>query len=141
MTDNQDPHLSPHGALTEIDRVNARARQAARWTGWLWIAAAATVFAFYLGTGSGIETVVGIAAPLPLVVTPALYLLEARRRVIGRVAARIERPVATAFVGVVVIGTVVKLTVLPAGLTVWLVVFGLAMALPCLVGAWRVLRA
>ena len=136
-----DEELSPEAAIAEIGRAGQKARTASLWTGWIWLAIAASVFVFFLGTGSGNATFEAIAGPVPLVAVPVLYVLAARQRVVSQVAARIERPLANAFSATVVAGILLHNFVLPKGLNPWLTLVDLAIVLPALVGAWRILRA
>ncbi len=137
----EDAELSPQAAAAEIDRMSQRVRKGGRWQGWMWLIIGVATFAFYAGTGTGDPVLADVIAPSFLLIGLCLGLYAARQHVVDEVGGRIEQPVSTAYVTAVVVGVVLKLTVIPDRLTAGLVIVGVLVAFPPLVGAWRVLHA
>ena len=69
----------------------------------------------------------------------AIFLVASRQPVIGRDAARINKPVVVASLATAVTGLVLYQTVMPQGLG-WLILLAAFMVAPFLAGAWLWLR-
>jgi hypothetical protein len=70
-----------------------------------------------------------------------IFLVASRQPVVGRDAARINRPAVGAGLVGVIAGLVLYQTVLPQEFTGWLVLLAAFMVAPFLAGAWRWLRS
>ena len=140
MSAEQDSGLTPEAAATEIDRTARQVRRRARWQGWLFLTVAIVDFGFYIAIGSAGRAVARALSPLPLVLAVAIFLVASRQPVIGRDAARINRPVVAAALAAAIAGLVLYQTVMPQGFTGWLVLLAAFMVTPFLAGAWRWLR-
>ena len=142
MGAGDDLVLTPAAAAAEVSRTSGRVRRRARWPGLMWLTVGVAICGFFLATGSGDRLVSDVVGPLPLALGAVLYVLAARQPVVSQTGAgRIDKPLSYAFLATVVVGTIIKLTVLPERLTGWLVLLAVLMATPCLVGAWRWLRS
>jgi hypothetical protein len=133
--------MSPQAAAAEIDRTARQVRRRARWQGWLLLAVAVVNFGFYLAIGSADRTVSRALSLLPVLLVVVIFLVASRQPVVGRDAARINRPAVGAGLVVVIAGLVLYQTVLPQGFTGWLVLLAAFMVAPFLAGAWRWLRS
>ncbi len=69
-----------------------------------------------------------------------IFLVASRQPVVGRDAARINKPFVAAALATAIAGLVLYQTVMPQGLTGWLVLLAAFMVTPFLAGAWRWLR-
>ncbi len=132
--------MAPHEALADVRAIEARVRSTARWHGWAWLAVALLTPVFLVVTASGpspssLWTAVGF-----MLVGGALWLLESRRPLRGRAAARVDSPATIGYVVAVVAVTVVGLALDPDGTEPWYMALALLPAMPCLVAAWLVLR-
>ncbi len=113
----EDTALNARAAAAEIDRMSARVREGGRWQGWTWLVIGLATCVFYVGTGSGYGLVADVVGPAFGLLAIVLCIYAARQHVVDRVGGRIERPVTEAYVTAVVVGVVLKLTVIPSQLT------------------------
>jgi hypothetical protein len=141
MSARHDSSMTPEAAATEIDRTARRVRRRARWQGWLFLAVAAVDFGFYIAVGSASQTVSRALSPLPVLLVVVIFLVASRQPVVGRDAARINKPVVAAGLATASAGLVLYQTVMPQGFTGWLVLLAAFMVAPFLAGAWRWLRS
>lgn len=141
MSAGQDSDMTPEAAAAEIDRTAHQVRRRARWQGWLFLAVAVVNFGFYLAVGSADRTVSRALSPLPILLAVVIFLVASRQPVVGRDAARINKPVVVAGLATAIAGLVLYQTVMPQGLTGWLVLLAAFMVTPFLAGAWRWLRS
>jgi hypothetical protein len=141
MNARHDSGMTPETAATEIDRTARRVRRRARWQGWLFLAVAAVDFGFYIAVGSADQTVSRALSPLPILLVMVIFLVASRQPVVGRDAARINKPVVAAGLATAIAGLVLYQTVMPQGFTGWLVLLAAFMVTPFLAGAWRWLRS
>jgi hypothetical protein len=135
MSARHNSGMTPQAAAAEIDRTARQVRRRARWQGWLLLAVAVVNFGFYIAIGSADRTVSRALSPLPI------FLVASRQPVVGRDAARINRPVVVAALATAIAGLVLYQTVMPQGFTGWLVLLAAFMVTPFLAGAWRWLRS
>lgn len=140
MSAGHDSGMTPQAAATEIDRTAHQVRQRARWQGWLFLAVAAVNFGFFLAVGSAGRTISQALSPLPILLVVVIFLVASRQPVVGRDAARINKPVVVAGLATAIAGLVLYQTVMPQGFTLWLVLLAAFMVTPFLAGAWRWLR-
>ena len=140
MSTEHDSGMTPEAAAAEVDRTARQVRRRARWQGWLFLAVAAVDFGFYIAVGSVGPTASRALSPLPLLLVVAIFLVASRQPVIGRDAARINKPVVVAGLATAVAGLVLYQTVMPPGFTGWLVLLAAFMVAPFLAGAWLWLR-
>jgi hypothetical protein len=141
MSAGHDSDITPQAAAAEIDRTAHQVRRRARWQGWLFLAVAVVDFGFYIAIGSASRTVSQALAPLPLLLAVAIFLVASRQLVVGRDAARINKPVVAAALATSTAGLVLYQTVMPQGFTGWLILLAAIMVTPFLAGAWRWLRS
>lgn len=141
MSAEPDSGMTPQAAAAEIDRTAHQVRRRARWQGWLLLAVAAVNFGYYIAIGSADRTVSRALSPLPVLLTVVIFLVASRQPVVGRDAARINKPVVLAGLATAIAGLVLYQTVLPQGFTGWLVLLAAFMVTPFLAGAWRWLRS
>lgn len=80
-------------------------------------------------------------SPLHVLLVVAIFLVASRQPVVGRDAARINKPAVTAGLAAAIAGLVLYQTVMPQGFTGWLVLLAAFMVTPFLAGAWRWLRS
>jgi cation transport ATPase len=133
--------MTPQAAAAEIDRMAHQVRRRARWQGWLLLAVAVVNFGFYIAIGSADRTVSRALSPLPILLAVVIFLVASRQPVVGRDAARINKPVVVAALATAIVGLVLYQTVMPQGFTGWLVLLAAFMVTPFLAGAWRWLRS
>jgi hypothetical protein len=141
MSAERDSGMTPQAAATEIDRTSRQVRRRARWQGWLLLAVAVVNFGFYIAIGSVGRTGSRALSPLPILLVVVIFLVASRQPVVGRDAARINKPVVAAGLATAVAGLVLYQTVMPEGFTGWLVVLAAFMVTPFLAGAWHWLRS
>jgi hypothetical protein len=139
MNAGHNSGMTPQAAAAEIDRTAHQIRRRARWPGWLFLAIAAVNFGFYIAIGSADRTVSRALIPLPILLVVVIFLVASRQPVIGRDAARINKPVVVASLATAVTGLVLYQTVMPQGLG-WLILLSAFMVAPFLAGAWLWLR-
>jgi hypothetical protein len=130
MSAGHSSGMTPQAAAAEIDRTAHQVQRRARWQGWLLLAVAVVDFGFYIAVGSADRSVARALSPLPVLMAVVIFLVASRQPVIGRDAARINKPVLVAAVVTAITGLVLYQTVMPQGFTGWLF----------LAGAWRWLR-
>jgi len=140
MSAGHDSGMTPQAAAAEIHRTAHQVRRRARWQGWLFLAVAAVNFGFYIAVGSADRTVSRALSPLPILLAVVIFLVASRQPVVGRDAARINKPVVVAGLATAIAGLVLYQTVMPQGFTGWLVLLAAFMVTPFLAGAWRWLR-
>lgn len=140
MSAQHDSGMTPQAAAAEIDRTARRVRRRARWQGWLFLAVAVVNFGFYIAVGSAGQAVSRALSPLPILLAVVIFLVASRQPVVGRDAARINKPVVAAGLATAIAGLVLYQTVMPQGFTGWLVLLAAFMVSPFLAGAWRWLR-
>lgn len=141
MSTGHDHGITPEAAAAEIGRTGRQVRRRARWMGWLLLGVAAVNFGFFVGVGSADRPVSRALSPLPALLAVAIFLVVSRQPVVGRDAARINKPVFLAALAAAVTGLVLYQTVMPQRFTGWLVLLAAFMVTPYLVGAWRWLRS
>jgi hypothetical protein len=141
MSAEHDSGMTPQAAAAEIDRMARQVRRRARWQGWLLLAVAVVNFGFYIAIGSADRTVSRALGPLPVLLAVVIFLVASRQPVVGRDAARINKPVVMAALATAIAGLVLYQTVMPQGFTGWLVLLAAFMVTPFLAGAWRWLRS
>jgi cation transport ATPase len=141
MSTGHDSGMTPQDAAAEIDRTAHQVRRRAGWQGWLFLAVAVVTFGFYIAVGSADRAVSQALSPLPILLVVVTFLVASRQPVIGRDAARINKPVVIAGLATVIVGLVLYQTVMPQGFTGWLVLLAAFMVAPFLAGAWRWLRS
>jgi cation transport ATPase len=141
MSARHNSGMTPQAAAAEIDRTARQVRRRARWQGWLLLAVAVVNFGFYIAIGSADRTVSRALSPLPILLAVVIFLVASRQPVVGRDAARINRPVVVAALATAIAGLVLYQTVMPQGFTGWLVLLAAFMVTPFLAGAWRWLRS
>ena len=141
MSAEHDSGMTPQAAAAEIDRMAHQVRRRARWQGWLLLAVALVNFGFYIAIGSADRTVSRALSPLPILLAVVIFLVASRQPVVGRDAARINKPVVVAALATAIAGLVLYQTVMPQGFTGWLVLLAAFMVIPFLAGAWRWLRS
>lgn len=140
MSTRHDGGMTPQAAAAEIDRTARQIRRRARWQGWLLLAVAVVNFGFYIAIGSADRTVSRALSPLPMLLVVVIFLVASRQPVVGRDAARINKPVVLASLAAAIAGLVLYQTVMPQGFTGWLILLAAFMVTPFLAGAWRWLR-
>jgi hypothetical protein len=140
MSAGHDSGMTPQAAAAEIGRTAHQVRRRARWQGWLLLAVAIVNFGFYIAIGSAGPAVARALSPLPILLVVVIFLVASRQPVVGRDAARINKPAVAAGLGTAIAGLVLYQTVLPQGFTAWLVLLAAFMVAPFLAGAWRWLR-
>ena len=133
--------FSPQAARQQAARIGTRVHSAARWHGWMWLTTAILTPTFLLGVTRdevprSIQFWIAVGFAL---VGAVLTVWEARRGVIGRQAARVDRPMTWAYVALMAV--VVGFTFVGDENSTWFIPLALAPSIPCLVAAWRVLRA
>ena len=134
--------LTPHAAAVEVRRTSRRVRRRARWPGWLWAILGVVIFGFTLATSSGSQLATDIAGPIPLIVGVGGFVFASRQGIVGQGRfGQADKMLSYVFLGAVVVGTVIELTVLPHRLTGWLVLLAALMVVPCWIGTWRWLRS
>lgn len=136
----QQDQLDARTALGEVRRIDGHVRERGRWAGWAWLALAVITPIFMIVTWAYSGDVAFVTAIAFGVFGLLLVYAESRQQVIRHTTARLSRPVTWMYAGLVVLGVVLKFTLLPDGFSIWLLIVGLAPALPCLYGAWQVLR-
>ena len=136
-----DSSMTPQAAAAEIDRTAHQVRRRARWQGWLFLAVAAVDFGFYIAVGSADRAVSRALSPLPVLLVVAIFLVASRQPVVGRDAARINKPTVVAALATAIAGLVLYQTLMPQGFTGWLVLLAAFMVTPFLAGAWCWLRS
>ncbi len=141
MSAEHNSGMTPRAAAAEIDRMAHQVRRRARWQGWLLLAVAVVNFGFYIAIGSADRTVSRALSPLPILLAVVIFLVASRQPVVGRDAARINKPVVVAALATAIAGLVLYQTVMPQGFTGWLVLLAGFMVTPFLAGAWRWLRS
>lgn len=141
MSAEHDSGMTPQAAAAEIDKMARQVRRRARWQGWLLLAVAVVNFGFYIAIGSADRTVSRALSPLPVLLAVVIFLVASRQPVVGRDAARINKPVVMAALATAIAGLVLYQTVMPQGFTGWLVLLAAFMVTPFLAGAWRWLRS
>lgn len=141
MSAEHDTDMTPQAAAAEIDRTGRQVRRRARWQGWLLLAVALVNFAYTIAIGSASLTVSRALEPLPILLVVVIFLVASRQPVIGRDAARINKPAVLAALVAAVAGLVLYQTVLPQRFTGWLVLLSALMVMPLLAGAWRWFRS
>jgi cation transport ATPase len=141
MSAEPDSGITPQAAAAEINRMAHQVRRRARWQGWLLLAVAVVNFGFYIAIGSADRTVSRALSPLPILLAVVIFLVASRQPVVGRDAARINKPVVVAALATAIAGLVLYQTVMPQGFTGWLVLLAAFMVTPFLAGAWRWLRS
>ena len=141
MSAEHDSGMTPQVAAAEIDRMTHQVRRRARWQGWLLLAVAVVNFGFYIAIGSADRAVSRALSPLPILLAVVIFLVASRQPVVGRDAARINKPVVVAALATAIAGLVLYQTVMPQGFTGWLVLLAAFMVTPFLAGAWRWLRS
>lgn len=135
--DSDDGDISPEMAAAEIERTAGHVRRRGRWPGVVWIGIAAVVFGCFVVSGSGSRLLTELVGPVLLLAAVAVYFTRNRQPVVSDRNRQEDQPLAYAFLGAVVVATVIKLTVLPQHFTAWLVVLGVLMSVPALIAAWR----
>lgn len=139
-TPEGEPQLTPSAALGNAAEVDAKARQAARWPAWLWLAMAATMAVHLIGSplmpDGWPRTVVEF---LPLVFAVCGIVYSALQRAESKLLIRLVWPVTGVFVVLVLAAVLLQNFVLPEGSVPGIVITGLLPAIPCVYGAWRVL--
>lgn len=133
--------FSPQAARQQAARIGTRVRSAARWHGWMWLTIAILTPTFLLGTGRedlprSIQFWIAVGFGL---VGAVLTVWEARRGVVGRQAARVDRPMTWAYVVLMMVA--IGFTFIGDQNSPWFIPLALAPSIPCLLAAWRVLRA
>ena len=119
---------------------SARVRD--RWHGWAWLAVAIMTPAFFLGTHVALLTraqqfLVALAfGTIGLV----LWIVEARRGEVGQETTRIDRPLTLVYIALMFVVAAIAVVWDPIGPPAWFVVASLLPSVPCVVGAWRILR-
>lgn len=141
MSAEHDNSMTPEAAAAEIDRTARQVRRRARWQGWLFLAVAVADFGFYIADGSASRPVSRALSPLPILLAVVIFLVASRQPVVGRDAARVNRPVVGAALAAAIAGLVLYQTVMPHGFTGWLVLLAALMVAPFLAGAWHWLRS
>ena len=141
MSAGHDSSMTPQAAAAEIDRTARQVRRRARWQGWLFLAVAVVNFGFYIAIGSASQTVSRALSPLPILLAAVIFLVASRQPVVGRDAARINKPVVMAGLATATAGLVLYQTVMPQGFTGWLVLLAAFLGTPVLGGSWRWLRS
>jgi hypothetical protein len=140
MSAEGDSGMTPEAAAAEADRTARQVRRRARWQGWLFLCVAVLEFGFYLAVGSADPAVSRALSPLSILLVMAIFLVASRQPVVGRDAARINKPVVAAGLVTAITGLLLYQTVLPQGFSGWLVLLAAFMVAPFLAGAWRWLR-
>src|SRR5699024_218850 len=127
--------------LDEAAEVTNQVRSAARWHGWMWLTVALLTPVFLYGVlGEGLPRAWQLwYAVIFGGVGLGLTIWEARRGVIGRQSARVDRPATLTYVVIVLIATVLIGLADPGG-AAWSIPVALAPSVPCVIAAWRVLR-
>ena len=136
---SQDP-WPPQSAADELDRATARTRRRAQWPAWLFLGLTVVNFAFFVIAGSGNRALSTTLIPLPTLLAVVVLVITSRQPVVGRDAARINRPVVWAALIAAVVGLILDQTLLPHRFTWWLVLLAALMITPYLIGAYRWLR-
>lgn len=143
MNAHHSDHLTEHEALREVNRVSKRSVSQSRWHGSAWLILGFGTFTFLLATPPGRQENANLSLLIALafgVMAAVLWYVESRLNVIGRVAARIDKPVTSWYIGLFVGAIALKGLLLPDGYTAWLVLVALLPVVPCLVGSWKVFR-
>lgn len=139
-TSDDEPQLTPSAAWGNAAEVDAKARRAARWPAWVWLAMAATMAVHLIGSplvpDGWPRVVVGL---LPLVFAVAGVIYSARQQATSKLLSRLVWPVTGVFVALVFAAVFLQNFVFPEGAVLWIVVTGLLPAIPCVYGACRVL--
>lgn len=140
MSAEHDSGMTPQAAAAEIARTAHQVQRRARWQGWLLLAVALVNFGFYIAIGSAGQSAARALSPLPILLVVVIFLVASRQPVVGRDAARINKPVVVAGLATAIAGLVLYQTVMPQGFTGWLILLAAFMVTPFLAGAWRWLR-
>jgi hypothetical protein len=143
MSHNDNQPIDPRLALSEVERVKNQVGRKARWHGWVWLAVAVLTPAFLLGTRAVFVPryvefwiAIGFGA-----IAATLWIWETRRGVMGREAARMDRPMTGAYVASMVAVAALVIFLDPVGTPGWFVAVAFVPSVPCLLAAWRVLRS
>jgi hypothetical protein len=130
-------------ALDEIGRMDRRVRAKSAWYGVfcliISISAAAYVIVSHL-LGAGHVAVLWLILGT-LLVLGAIYWVHGRRQhVVSRAQAHLDLPMGIGTIGLMGVALALRGVFVPDGLSLWLALVALLPAIPCLVGAWKVLR-
>ena len=135
-------HVDVRTALNEVERSHRRIQSAGRWHAWIWLLIAVATPTFFIGTtaqsgDAAFGTALGFCA-----LAAGLWWWESRqrRRVIQREAARIDGRVTWSYVGLVVVSSLFIMTVMPGDFSLRLVLVAVLPSVPCLYGAWMVMK-
>lgn len=141
MSAEHDSSMTPQAAAAEADRAARQVRRRAQWQGWLFLATAVVNFGFYIAVGSADRTVSRAISPLPVLLAVVIFVVASRQPVIGRDAARVNKPAVVASLATAIAGLMLYQTVMPQGFTPWLVLLAALMVAPLVAGAWRWLHS
>lgn len=133
-------HAVEH-AIEEIEEADEEARSSGAWIGWLWLVLGVATTIFLVIIGSTADSGLALAAALGFAgLTLAMTLYFELPSVVDSVGAKLEQPVTRAFFIAVAVAVLIIVTgVLPEGFSIWLLLVALLPAVPCLIGAYRVL--
>lgn len=143
MSDESNNQLDPRTALDQAQRVGNTVRRKGRWHGWVWLTLAVITPMFLIGAYA--ESVPGdvqfwLAVAFG-VVAGTLWIWETRRGLWGREAAAADRPFTRVYMVFVAAVALVAIVFDPTGTPAWYVAIAVLPSVPCLMAAWRILRA
>lgn len=142
MDRQNESQIEPRAALAHARSVSERVRRQGRWHGWVWLIVAVATPVFLIATRSDAlsrETQFWIAVGFGAL-GGGLALWEARRGVVGREAAIVDRPMTVAYAALVVAAALVAIVLNPEGPPAWFIAVALLPSIPALVAGWLVLK-